>query len=308
LVWQRRWRKFAVERLGLDGGLPRRIGEEFPGSPKAFRGVQVAVNGGTVFVASETPGIAMVRPGSTEVFDESRGAPGTDVFHLAWFDGWLYVALRDALARFDPEKNAFELLASAKAVQPRNPFDEGGSYFIYTVAPDAANGCLWLDVQDNSLPRARYGVWQYQPGSGQFAHLHHKPLQRTTIISPDDGGALFCLGGDSPWARYDAASGQLVRLSGYPKASPRPDRTDSVSRFVRVGDHIISASGQLFTPDGHEYRVPADEPWTLLQRVGSGFITHYDATANALWYVEPKAGADSPSNETSQAKSSTLGP
>ncbi len=54
-------------------------------------------------------------------------------------------------------------------------------------------------------------------------------------------------------------------------------------RFVKVGAHIICASGQLFTPDGAVHRVSIDTPWNFLQRVGPGFLTHYDEQKQVLW-------------------------
>lgn len=289
LVWMRRYRKFMVERVGLDGGTPRKIGEEFPGSPQAFRGVHVTVSPDAVYVASDTPGIAIVHPEGVEILDEEHGAPGNEVFHMGWLKDHLYVSLRDAFCRFDPRKKSFELLASATSLESRSPFDGGGSYFIYKVLPDTANDCLWLDVQDNAVPRSRYGIWRYEPRSGKFHHMHHKAHHRAVIIPENDGGPLFYAGGDHPWTRFDSQSGQLVGVPGYARGQKPPDQAATLSQYIRVGEHLVSGYGQLFTPDGKRYDAPTDASWRFLQRVGPGFITHFEPKSDVvLWYISPK--------------------
>ena len=174
LVWGRGIGSLVVERLSLRSGKPRQIGSPFPGKPSLLGRPQVAAAGdGTLFVTSTESGIAAVREYGFEVFDQAQGVPGDVPTCLAWLDGRLYVAYRGALGCFDPLQRRFELLASAKTLEPRHPLDGGANFRISQMFPDPAGHCLWLEV-DNGLgltpdeirsgPRRDCGDWCPRPG------------------------------------------------------------------------------------------------------------------------------------------------
>jgi hypothetical protein len=123
------------------------------------------------------------------------------------------------------------------------------------------------------------------PATNQFVRLDNNDAK----LSWTDGGLLLNLGDRQPWARLDPRTSELTRLTDYAPWTAPADAPFPTPRFVQVGQHIISANGQLFTPDGKQYRVKPDVVWSYLQRVGPGFITHYDEKARVLWYVEPKS-------------------
>ncbi|MCY2991378.1 MAG: hypothetical protein NTY19_26415 [Planctomycetota bacterium] len=306
LVVVRWYRGLAVERVGLAGGMPRKFGPNVPGSPEGFRGMPVAVGPDAVFLALEKQGLVMVRADGLEVFGEQHGAPASQIMELAWFKDRLYVAYRDAFASFDPVTKSFRLLASSISVEPRNGLDGRGSFFITTLLPDEPQGCLWLCVQDNALPRERNGAWRFAPDRDTFQRLDHNraPYAWSDHLSWCDGNLLWYLSDRKTWSLLDPATARATPLNGYAKWTPSPLVRFPEGRFVKVGAHIICASGQLFTSDGAVHRVSIDTPWNFLQRVGPGFLTHYDEKAKVLWYVEPKAGAQTPFRDPAEVNTS----
>ena len=152
LVWTKKNQQMCIERIGLEG-TPKKIGADFTGFPKAFAGVQLAFSDDATFVASETSGFSVLSGDEVEVYGEKQGVPAAEVDRLAWCDGRLYVAYRDAFASFDPVKKSFELIASSISVEPRNALDGRGSFFINAMLADEKHSCLWFNVQDNALPR-----------------------------------------------------------------------------------------------------------------------------------------------------------
>ena len=306
LVLVRWYRGLSVERVGLAGGKPQKFGPTVPGSPDGFRGMAVALGPEAVFLALEKQGLAMVRADGLEVFGEQHGAPTSQIMELAWFKDRLYIAYRDAFASFDPVAKSFRLLASSISVEPRNGLDGRGSFFIITLLPDEPQDCLWLCVQDNALPRERNGAWRFAPDRDTYQRLDHN---RATYAWSDhlswcDGRLLWYLSDRKTWSLLDPATARATPLSGYAKWAPSPVVRFPEGRFVKVGAHIICASGQLFTPDGAVHRLSIDRPWNFLQRVGPGFLTHYDERKQVLWYVEPKAGGRMPLGDPAEVGAS----
>ena len=287
LVWARKAKTLGVERVPLSGGTPRAAGPSVPGVRKPFHGVQVAVGPDATYIASGTPGFVVLRSAGFEVIDEAQGAPASEVLQLAWWKDRLYVAYRDALASFDPHTKSFQLIAASGTVEPKNPLDGRGSFFVNTIFPDEKNGCLWLSVQDNAPPNSRYGVWRMEPESSKFEQLERNIAR----ISWADDGLLLHLTAPQPWAHVRASTAKHTALAQYDPWTPPADVQAPAWRFVQVGEHLIDGNGQLFTPDGKRHRVKTDIRWNLLQRVGPGFLTHFDEKANVLWYVEPKNSA-----------------
>jgi hypothetical protein len=263
---------------------------------------------GATFVASDTPGFIMLRPDDYEVINEAQGAPASEVFRLAWLNDRLYIAYRDALASFDPKSRSFQLIASSITVEPRNPLDGRGSFFVLGMFSDEVNNCLWLEVQDNVLPRARSGIWKFEPQSNRFEQIH----SGRDWLSWTEGGLLVHLSGHptgSPsgnadplklyaggtWSLLDPRTSRLTALAGYGPSFVPPELRVPATKFVKVGEHIIDQHGQLYTPDGKRFQVKSGAKWDRLERVGSGFVTHFDDRANVLWYIEPKKPASAPS-------------
>ena len=115
-----------------------------------------------------------------------------------------------------------------------------------------------------------------------------RKFHRTPTISWDNGGLLFFVGGESPWAQFDTSTRRLLPMSGYTATDAPAGRPFSISRHIRIGDHIITGYGQLVTPAGEVFQPPTEENWDLLQRAGPGFITHFAHQSCDIWYVAPK--------------------
>jgi hypothetical protein len=289
-------------------GAPRRFGPGFPGQPAPFRGVQLAAGPDAIFAASGAPGIVTVRAEGMYVAGEQQGAPATEIFSLGWYKNRLYVGFRDAFASFDPATKTFRLLASSISVEPRNDVDGRGSFFVTQILPDEQHDCLWLCIQDNALPRARNGVWRFSPERDRWQRLDENPVTypRTDEVSWGDDGLLWYLSHRKSWLQVAAGMARATALAGYAQWTPPARLRPQPWRFVKVGSHIISGEGQLYTPDGAEHRLRIDAPWTLLQRVGPGFITHFDPKTNLLWYVEPKLLGDSATRVPSSKDTSNM--
>ena len=97
-----------------------------------------------------------------------------------------------------------------------------------------------------------------------------------------EGGLLIQTTTEESMRFVDGKTSEITSLKK--RASGR------LGRLIMIGDHIISDRGRLYTEDGREHRVDVqtDVKWKWLQRVGPGFITHYDETSKTLWYVERK--------------------
>jgi hypothetical protein len=291
LVWGRGIDSLVVERLSLRDGNLRPIGSPFPGAPSLLGRPQVAAaSDGTVFVATAESGLAAVRERGSEVFDRAKGAPGDVATCLAWLDGRLYVAYRGALVCFDPLQRRFELLASAKTVEPRHPLDGGANFRISQMFPDPAGHCLWLEV-DNGLDLApdevrdglRAGLWRLMPGTGRFERV--VPGMVLSSWCQDRSLLVYDLV-KHQWLQVDAVTGESKPLAMYARFPA--GRGLREPRFAKVSDHIVTSSGELYTPDGKRHPLPKHVLWTHFLPAGWGFLTHYDVHAKAFWYVERK--------------------
>jgi hypothetical protein len=290
LVVARR-RQNTVERVGRSGGLPVRLGPEFPGLPKPFRGMQVTSGGGATYVASDAPGFFRLQADSLEAIDAKAGAPASEVHQLAWFKDRLFIAYRDALASYDPATKKFAVIAASGTLEPRNSLDGRGSFFVNSLVADEAHGCLWLHVQDNALPRSRNGFWRYEPDGNKFTQI----TKTRVSWSWADEGILLNVEGDPPqWALVDRTDGKLTKLEGYRPWTPPLEGRFTWPRVAKVGEHMITEAGQLYTPDGQVYQVKTDVPWEKFEWIGPGFLTHFEPVMNRLWMVEPPPKSESP--------------
>jgi hypothetical protein len=302
----------SIERIGIGGGPLRRIGPNVPhrGHRAAGRrAVTIVRSSDAVFVASGAPGVAMLSGGQARFFGQEEGAPGTDVYAMAWLDGALYLSFPNSLARFDPGPGKFTLLASAHAVQPQNPLEGGGRYFIRTMLADPLRKCVWFVLDD--LPEGRrYGVWKYTPESNEFERVFDPSrgyqMSNLSWASSELKSIFFCAASrarqiivngvavDPPtrpsrWLLLDAHTGSVEELTGYAPfhlaREGRPQRPE----FLKLGDHIIDANGRLYTPDGGEHLLPRRFPWGMLERYDRGFVAgDFNGSVQKVWYFEPR--------------------
>jgi hypothetical protein len=287
LLW-RAGGSWAIERVSRSSNQPRKIGPDIPalGSPPAFRHYQMAFGPDAVFVSSSSGGFTMVRQNSIESFGEVHGAPSSDLWSMAWLRDRLFLAYRDALVSFDPRTKTFRLLASGTSVEPSNPIDGRGSFFIRYLFADEQNAnqqnaCLWMTVQDNAVGHERTGLWKFDPTANTYQKLDSgRPVPTRT-----DGGWLLHDLGKLTVRLVDGRTAMLTDLIGY---SAVPVGILQPPAAIMVGDHIVTKSGALHTPDGKEHRLRTEGNWNLLQRVEEGFITHYDETSAILWYFTRK--------------------
>jgi hypothetical protein len=272
-----------IERVSLDSNTPRKTGRVIPflGSTGHSQGHQMAFGPNALFVTSGTGGFTMLQKDALEVITEEDGAPSGEIWSMAWYKNRLLLGYKNAFASFDPKTKAFQLLASGTSFEPRNPIDGHGSFFIRYLLSDEANGCVWIFIQDNA-GADRTGVWKFVPETGTYQKLasgYSKP-------TPTEHGWLLHNSGKSTLSFLDAKTAKMTHLKGYKPAAKREPM--SRPEAIKVGDHIITMRGSLYTPNGKEYRIKTDGKWSLLQRVGPGFITHYDRKSRTLWYVKPK--------------------
>jgi hypothetical protein len=61
-----------------------------------------------------------------------------------------------------------------------------------------------------------------------------------------------------------------------------------IPQLIKIGDHLIRGDGLLLTGDGRSFQIHGEHRWDLLERVGDGFITHYDKQTQTIWYITPK--------------------
>jgi hypothetical protein len=149
-------------------------------------------------VGPDWPGIVVFEKGElVKSYSERDGLPGQSVSSMVSLDGVMYLSMEyrrpvlteaagsgrgwrfdigpGALARFDPQAETFEVLASSSQVSSRHALDGGKPYGIVDVLADAKRHCLWLRVVeaesngDSSEPsEGRSGIWKYTPADGAF--------------------------------------------------------------------------------------------------------------------------------------------
>ena len=273
-----------LERVGLDGGTPITLGPSVPGSSPKYRFFPIAIADDAIYVASNEPGFSRITNSDVQRFDESAGAATADVFALAWLDGKLYIAYRDALGSYDPKTNQFKLYAAATSAVANTPFD-GHSFFIHEMIADPTQSCLWMRVQVNNEFR-KMGLWKFTPAENSFQQ-HSKSL--VVLMSRCNDGILLNRSVKPPIRLLNPTTSVFKVLPEFSHALTASSNLATPRRnLIRVGNHLIGDDGSLMTADGKTHRLPGRHAWSALQVVGDGFITHYDRAAKAIWYVEPK--------------------
>ena len=111
---------------------------------------------------------------------EADGFPGNEILSLAYFRGTLYVGLGPlnisrmgligncGFATFDPQTKTYDLIASSRSAQNRNPLEQGDPYQITSILGDEQRGCLWLSLAGN--PKYN-GIWRYDPERRTLEHV-----------------------------------------------------------------------------------------------------------------------------------------
>ncbi|MCA9206181.1 MAG: hypothetical protein KDA59_24180, partial [Planctomycetales bacterium] len=286
-----RWQpdgNIGLERLDIETQRIQTVGVPFTGSSRPFYGFHIAVSNDATYVASQTPGFTIIRDNSCETITQADGAPSDDVYRLAWHKDRLYIAYANAFASYDPVTKRFQLIASSVSIAPKNPLDGRGSFFITEMISDQRNDCLWLSVQDNIAPRSRNGFWKYQTGNGVFQHIAPGDVRPHVTPASVDDGIVLRDEVKQAWVRVAPGDHRLAMLDSYPIwERPRDGRFPSY-RFLTINNRIVTAYGQMLLADGEIFDARPRQVWYWLERVNSGFITHYDDKMNVLWYVAPK--------------------
>ncbi len=169
-------------------------------------------NGGDMFYIGTDAGLFAVSlaDGSARVMTTDDGLPSNGVLSLAWLRNHLYIGFGThpgravsgrqetrflgGLARYDPARGTFHLLASNRATNTDGPLDGGLPYAVVSLAADETHGCLYLGIGSSRQERSRQGVWRYTPtpasGPGFFERLcpGETNLRKMTWI---DGGLLL---------------------------------------------------------------------------------------------------------------------
>ncbi|MGB7345209.1 MAG: CsgG/HfaB family protein [Pirellulaceae bacterium] len=278
-------RTLSIERIGLSGGHPRKIGPETL-HPPTIEKPQIAVGPDGVYLSMSKFGITKITTNATERLTEADGAASNEVLDIAWLKDRLYIAYRDALGSFDPNTKQFELIASSTAVAAKNVFDARGSFIVDDLIADEARNCIWMTVVDFGPERSRNGLWKWTPIENKFERV----TKSVTGISIADKGFLLNQSVEPRVALFDRDSHKLIPLPEFAHASKTHSwLVKPTPHLIKVGENLIGSDGSMMTGDGKTYRLAGRHRWSYLQRVGDGFITHYDQNRRTVWHVHPKA-------------------
>ena len=122
----------------------------------------------TVYLGTRSSGLLIVKSRRIEVVGENRGAPANNIPKMVWMNGHLYLGLIGGIVRYDPTGKV-ELIASSKALQPKNVFDGGKSYHFTSMVAGPDHNRLWFTVNDYYGKRG--GGWTYDIKTRQFNHI-----------------------------------------------------------------------------------------------------------------------------------------
>jgi hypothetical protein len=283
LFWALPYKGLYAERLNLATGKQTKLGGDFKGYPVSFRGMQVAVSPQAIFVSSDQPGFTMITKDAVKTYADKEGVVNNDIWSMTWWKDRLYIAYRDAFGTFDPETEAFQLIASSLSVEARNPIDARGSFFIRQLTSDPSAGCIWMTIQDNASRGGRDGLWRFEPEANSF----EKITLSHTKISLTPSGLLVHLNRE-PWIGWiPRGSTELKPMAEFSDASAKSPAPSPP--LIRMDNYIVSERGKLFTEQGQSFQAPlTTDRWKMLQRVGERFVTHYDQNRKTLWVIEPK--------------------
>jgi len=276
----------------LTGGLQKERGRiTFP-SPSAFEPVTgVAVGEGKIYVGISETGLIVFEEGETKLWNEDAGLPSNSIESLAWYDGKLYVGFNSAFAEFDPKTNYFNMLASAKLLQKRNPFDGGQAYTIRAILVDKGRKCLWLGISGRKPAYSgdeRRGLWKFDSSVKTFTQILKLGYQGISNMTWSGGNIVAQCDNDTILINPENLS--QTRLTGYIVwGKPKPIfGQGSPWPVALVGNHLISRSNRFVLNRESDSKDSA-----LLRLIrcvglcpyGQGVIIGVEGK---LWKIEPK--------------------
>lgn len=276
----------------LTGGLQKERGRiTFP-LPSAFEPVTgVAIGEGKIYVGISETGLIVFEEGETKLWNEEAGLPSNSIESLAWYDGKLYLGLSSAFAEFDPKTNYFNMLASAKRLQKRTPFDGGQAYTIRAILVDKGRKCLWLGISGRKPAYSgdeRRGLWKFDSSVKTFTQILKLGYQGISNMTWSGGNIVAQCDNDTILINPENLS--QTRLTGYIVwGKPKPIfGQGSPWPVALVGNHLISRSSRFVLNRESDSKDSA-----LLRLIrcvglcpyGQGVIIGVEGK---LWKIEPK--------------------
>jgi len=263
-----------VGRTSLTGGEVHEVGRA-PYRDPVGRYIQPSTaiaSGGAIFINTDAPGLAVLRPEGCRAYGEAEGFPGKHSGDMEWLDGALYLSVGSGLARFDPERGTFRILASSLSVDGKGPLDGGGSYGIGSLLADPARRQLWFSVGADAR-RTDQGIWKYSPATERFERVYAVPSYMYVSNLWWSGDKIRFVA-DFGWQDLDPQGGASVEVAGYRRFERGNNRLQFAKYYAQSGDHILGLDGQLFTPDGQVSRYPSRHVWRSMTALAQGFLVH----------------------------------
>ncbi len=179
--------------------------------------------------------------GQPKLLTEKQGFPGDEILSLSFFRDKLFVGIGPSgesqmglrgncgLAAYDPETGNYDLIASSRSQEQRNPFEQGKSYQIMDILSDEQRNCLWLGLAGNPDYN---GIWKYDVASRMFERVIAEPSPVQDMQWADDA-ILYLLQGtglvqfDPETSRRVWLLGQIGCSAANPGPVPPRDYSDS---------------------------------------------------------------------------------
>lgn len=190
-----------------------------------------------------------LRKGTGRYITERDGLPGRTIRSLCPFGNHVYISFGEgpwlaksaSVVRYDPRSNAFEIVASARSVTPRNALD-GLPFSIAHILPDTKRQCLWLvddTHQEGTVPTRTVGVWKYDPTQGTMTRLfeNHKRAPSDFLATYLRYPVIYSL-----WNNGEA----IGPISGLGLATDM-ERAKKIIRIVLLSNIHLSDDEQLIT-------------------------------------------------------------
>ena len=235
-----------------------------------------------VFFSSKGRGLIVAGHKGIETFSESEGCPSNNIKTMAWLDGYLYLGFDGCLAKYDPQSRNFEIIASSKSVEKKNPLDGDQFFEFYAMLSDPKRKNLWFSLRDwsslliSDLDYRRLGIWKYNPKSQEYTHVSNYYAPKNMNLNDRGEITLELM---EPYI-INPDTDKIMLLSNYSEEALR-------KMSVMIGTHIINLGGMLYSDDGKKYKLGLY--WNMLDLFGSGFIAaNYGDNVSLLYFVKPK--------------------
>jgi hypothetical protein len=269
VFWNTGAGKVWIGRTGITGGKVQEVGQlSFNHDGQNFhRRLTATTGGGSIFISAGAGRLAVIGRDGVQVFGQAEGFPGQRVPAMAWLDGALYLSLLNGLARFDPHRESFEMLASNLTVDAKGPLDGGAPYQLAHLLADPEHHQLWLALNgDND----RSGIWKFTPSVERWKR----------VFAARDNGYISNLWwsndkirfvADFAWRELDPVRGVASEVKGL-RPFERTNTTRFSAFYEQSGDHIMGLDGILYDADGREWRYPIRSRWEPVGQVSNGFL------------------------------------